>query len=150
MIQTDEKSQAESRDYVLNRPLLKPSTTLAVPILVALGIVMLGVVSGIIISNVFEHYVVALGIHKFWVITGVAALTLCCGLKLILILCIRCYQHYAPECVRRSCLCKPTCSEYAIIVIKKYCLVKALVLIYIRLFKTCTGKIYKIDYPNKK
>ena len=37
--------------------------------------------------------------------------------------------------------------EYAILALKKYGLVKGLYKIYIRLFKTCRGIEYGIDYP---
>lgn len=147
MIQTDKKSQAEARDYVLNKQLQKPSTTVVVPILFASGTIALGAVLGLIISGIIEKYIPCLEINKLVLVFGVIGFLLLCAIKPILILCIKCYQHYASESVRRSCLCKPTCSEYAIIVIKKYCLIKALFLIYVRLFRTCTGKIYKIDFP---
>ena len=60
---------------------------------------------------------------------------------------IKLYQHYAPEDIRRRCLFKPTCSEYAILAIKKYGLIVGLIKAYIRLFKKCRGNIYRIDYP---
>lgn len=147
MIQKDKKSQAEARDYVLNKQLQKPSTTVVVPILFASGTIALGAVLGLIISDIIEKYIPCLEINKLALVFGVIGFLLLCVIKPILILCIKCYQHYASESVRRSCLCKPTCSEYAIIVIKKCCLIKALFLIYVRLFRTCTGKIYKIDFP---
>ena len=149
MIRTDEKSQAESRDYVLNKPLTRPSTTIISPIFLILGVITSGIILGLVACVVIERYVDSCVISEFWTVMGVTAFLFLCAIKPILILCIRCYQHYAPESVRRSCLCKPTCSEYAILVIKKYCLIKSLVLIYIRLFKTCTGKIYKIDFPDR-
>ena len=37
------------------------------------------------------------------------------GIKLI-----ECYQHYAADEVRRNCRCLPSCSEYSILVLKKY------------------------------
>lgn len=60
---------------------------------------------------------------------------------------IKLYQHYAPEHIRRKCLFKPTCSEYAILAIDKYGLIIAIPKIYNRIFKRCVGKEYKIDYP---
>ena len=60
---------------------------------------------------------------------------------------VECYQHYASEERRRKCLCKPSCSEYAILCFKKYCLFRALAKIRARLFKTCRGDEYKIDIP---
>ena len=149
MILKDEKSQLEARDYVLNRQLPKPSTTVIVPILFTLGIVAFGTTLGFIILIFLESYSSALEINKTLLIIGSVAFVFICMIKPLLIICIKCYQHYASENIRRSCMCKPTCSEYAIIVIKRYCLIKALVLIYIRLFKTCTGRIYKIDFPYK-
>lgn len=60
---------------------------------------------------------------------------------------IKLYQHYAPEQIRRRCLFKPTCSEYAILAVQKYGVIKGLKKTYIRLFKKCRGTIYGIDYP---
>lgn len=60
---------------------------------------------------------------------------------------IRLYQRYAPEDVRRRCLLKPTCSEYAILAIEKYGVIHGLKKTYIRLNKTCRGRTYRIDYP---
>ncbi|MBQ8782837.1 MAG: membrane protein insertion efficiency factor YidD [Clostridia bacterium] len=68
-------------------------------------------------------------------------------LKKAIIGAIRLYQHYAPEDIRRRCLFKPTCSEYAILAVKKYGVVIGLFKAYKRLFKRCRGNIYMIDYP---
>lgn len=68
-------------------------------------------------------------------------------LKKALIGIIHLYQHYAPEDIRRRCLFKPTCSEYAILAIQKYGVIIGLFKAYIRLFKKCRGNIYRIDYP---
>lgn len=68
-------------------------------------------------------------------------------LKTAIIGTIRLYQHYAPEDVRRRCLFKPTCSEYAILAIQKHGIILGLFKTYIRLFKKCRGNIYRIDYP---
>lgn len=67
--------------------------------------------------------------------------------KWLLISLVQLYQHYAPETVRRKCLCKPTCSEYAILALRKYNTYVALQKIYRRLFVTCRGIHYQIDYP---
>ena len=145
MILSDEKSQAEARDYVLKKPIIRPTTTIFAPIALFFSAVVVGIVVGLVIAETVEWSIA----YERAIVIGVVVFLLLCTAKPLLILCIRCYQHYAPEPLRRSCLCKPTCSEYAIIVIKRYCLIKALVLIYIRLFRTCTGKIYKIDFPYK-
>ena len=68
--------------------------------------------------------------------------------KKICIKVIECYQHYAKEETRRRCICVPSCSEYAIAVLKKYNIFKALHKIRIRLFKTCRGGYgYIYDEP---
>ncbi len=60
---------------------------------------------------------------------------------------VECYQHYATEETRRRCLCVPSCSEYAILCLKKHGLIKALLKIRRRLYVTCQGPDYKIDWP---
>ncbi len=69
------------------------------------------------------------------------------ALKRAVIGVVRLYQHYAPEDIRRRCLFKPTCSEYAILAIQKYGLIIGLIKTYIRVVYKCRGNIYRIDYP---
>ncbi len=69
--------------------------------------------------------------------------------KFLCISSVKCYQHYAKEDTRRRCLCVPTCSQYAIAVLKKRELLFALFKIYKRLFRTCKGELYIIDKPYK-
>ena len=69
------------------------------------------------------------------------------ALKNAVIGAVKLYQHYAPEEIRRRCLFKPTCSEYAILAIKKYGLFFGLIKTYIRVVYKCRGNIYRIDYP---
>ena len=64
---------------------------------------------------------------------------------------IRCYQHYAAEATRRRCKCIPSCSEYAILALKRvFPLILAFLKIRKRLFCTCDGEEYKVDFPCKK
>ena len=60
---------------------------------------------------------------------------------------VRLYQHYAHEEVRRRCLFMPTCSEYAILAVKKYGVLIGLIMAANRLFRKCKGNIYRVDYP---
>jgi len=60
---------------------------------------------------------------------------------------IKLYQHYAPEEIRRRCLFMPTCSEYAIMSVRKHGSIVGLFKSYCRLFFRCKGNIYMIDYP---
>jgi len=48
-------------------------------------------------------------------------------------------------------MCVPSCSEYAIICLEKiFPLTVALLKIRKRLYKTCKGEDYKLDFPFKK
>lgn len=69
------------------------------------------------------------------------------GGRLILRFIVKIYQRYAPESLRRQCTCKPTCSEYALLVLQKYYWPKALIFIIRRVMYTCQQPGYKIDYP---
>lgn len=69
------------------------------------------------------------------------------SLKPAVIGAVRLYQRYAPEDIRRRCLFKPTCSEYTILAVQKYGVIRGLKKSYIRLFKRCKGRIYQIDEP---
>ena len=71
-------------------------------------------------------------------------------LRFCCILVVKCYQHYAKEETRRRCKCVPSCSEYAILSLKRvYPLLIALLKIRKRLYVTCNGEEYKIDFPTK-
>lgn len=61
--------------------------------------------------------------------------------------CVQLYQHYAPERVRRRCVLMPSCSEFAIIALKRYGFIIGCVMTYYRLIKRCRGTIYRIEYP---
>lgn len=67
-------------------------------------------------------------------------------LKQIVIGFVHLYQHYSPEEIRRNCLFKPTCSEYMLLAIEKYGLLKGVFKSFGR-FRRCNGNTYSIDYP---
>ena len=72
-------------------------------------------------------------------------------LRVCLIMLVKYYQKTAKEETRRRCLCIPSCSEYALISLKRlFPLTLAFLKIQKRLFVTCDGKEYKIDFPTKK
>ena len=72
-------------------------------------------------------------------------------LRACLIVVVKCYQHYADKEVRRTCKCVPSCSEYAICSLKTlFPLVWAVFKIRRRLYVTCDGKDYIVDFPTKK
>jgi putative component of membrane protein insertase Oxa1/YidC/SpoIIIJ protein YidD len=67
--------------------------------------------------------------------------------KKVIIGIVELYQHYAPEHIRRKCLLKPTCSEYMILAIEKYGVIRGVYKGIYRLLFKCRGTIYYIDYP---
>lgn len=120
--------------YVLERPLVRPNTSYrkaafyvslflavnsGITILLYYLLRWLGVSSflpQVIWAFYTEHhiaFVILLTLLQF-LVGGIIVL------KPMMIGAIRLYQRYAPESVRRRCLFKPTCSEYAILAIKKY------------------------------
>lgn len=70
-------------------------------------------------------------------------------LRWFLIDIIKLYQHYAPDDVRRRCHMLPSCSEYAIISLRRYGLIIGILLSTIRLRKRCDCT-YRIEYPSLK
>lgn len=72
-------------------------------------------------------------------------------LRFCLILVVKCYQSLAKRETRRRCKCIPSCSEYAILSLKTiFPLILAIIKIRKRLYKTCDGGDFKIDFPTKK
>lgn len=147
--------------YVLERPLVRPNTSYrkaafcillfliansGITVLLYFLLRWLGISSylpQVIWTFYIEHriaFVTLLTLFQF-LIGGIIAL------KPMMIGAIRLYQRYAPESVRRRCLFKPTCSEYAILAIKKYGVIRGGYKAYIRLFKKCYGRTYRIDEP---
>lgn len=131
------------KDYIKEHSLLRPKTTVFTVLVMVL---LYGIVCGSA-SLAVIHFIRGFEAWKIIFILLVWLIPLLCFSRYFLIKLVECYQHYAKESTRRKCLCKPTCSEYAIAVLKKYPLVIALPKIRRRLFKTCKGGFYKIDLP---
>jgi len=146
VILDDILSQKEAKEYVLNKPIIRPKTTIKSLVLFLLKICILGTCFGGIALLIVNLYVELIAALSILIIVGNIVVVFMFSLKKLSIICVECYQHYAPEEYRRLCLCKPTCSEYALMVLKKYIFIKAIYLIHIRLRKTCKNT-YKIDFP---
>ncbi len=90
-------------------------------------------------------------LSKVLLITASCILVVEVYLRFCFILVVKYYQATAKEETRRRCKCIPSCSEYAIICFKRvFPLFLALLKVRKRLFKTCKGKEYIIDFPFKK
>lgn len=156
-----QEEQIIAEDYVLNRPLIRPDTDIKKAIICVVIYLLSSLIIGFLLLYTFSR----LGIfalfpdficnfkknHNIWFtvlfILAIYFITGLLCLKKAIIGCIKLYQHYAPEQIRRRCLFKPTCSEYAILTIKKYGVIIGLIKTRRRLFKGCKGNIYRIDYP---
>ena len=130
-----------AKKYVLERPLIRPKTSILNVLIIFLPYVTL---CWVLASMFIKYFNIRHRVLMYFIVYFVC---FCIISKILFIQLIKCYQHYAPEHIRRKCLCKPTCSEYAIAVLKKYFTIVALFKIVNRVFFTCRGKDYKIDEP---
>lgn len=126
------------KEYCLHHELARPP----VNHLKAIAFVGLLLLAG----SVTAYALSRLACLDFWIsldlCTGIAAL---CSAKHILVFLVLCYQHYAPESLRRQCSCKPSCSEYALLALDKYVWPKALWKIWRRVTYTCIQPGYHFD-----
>lgn len=156
-----DKEQEEVMRYVLERPLERPDTSYA-----KVAVCIFAFCAAVVLLAAAAYYVFRIPAvsdflpqsfnefisdHKaafimiavcFWLIAGAAVMA-----KKAVIGAVRLYQRYAPEEVRRKCLFKPTCSEYTILAVKKYGVIKGLYKAWDRLFRRCKGHIFMIDEP---
>ena len=123
----------------IHRELLKPKTTWITPALIFMLILVIPYCVGYTLVQI-TRINTALCYTLCYIIIDIVLL------RILLIKLIRCYQHYASEDLRRFCMCVPSCSEYAIAVLKKYLFVIAIYKIIYRLVVTCDGE-KKIDMP---
>lgn len=67
--------------------------------------------------------------------------------RVLIISAVKVYQRYTPDSVRRNCILMPTCSEYCILALKKYGVIRGCHKTIHRLFHTCIGDDYREDWP---
>ena len=132
--------EQEAEEYCLHHKLERPS----LHVKVALGVSLLYIIAVSALVVFLHQY---LGISVLLSIDFSILLSILFLGRSFLIYCIQVYQHFAPEKLRRRCICKPSCSEYSIEVLRKYGLLKGCYKIYIRLTRTCRGQRYIIDKP---
>lgn len=132
--------EQEAEEYCLHHKLERPS----LHVKVALGVSLLYIIAVSALVVFLHQY---LGISVLLSIDFSILLSIPFIGRSFLIYCIQVYQHFAPEKLRRRCICKPSCSEYSIEVLRKYGLLKGCYKIYIRLTRTCRGQRYIIDKP---
>lgn len=133
------------RKYVMERPLYRPKITYLKASFLLLGIMIISTVLSIVLYKIICRDGFILPKKIFYI--SFFSLELIFLARFIAITTVKLYQHYAPENIRRRCLLKPTCSEYAIIVLKKYGVIIGLIKIWRRLKYYCRGDVYYIHEP---
>jgi len=131
-------------NYCINRELERPKTS----IFTAMKYLIVLELATLLFAYILAKLFVFVGFRYSFILLHffVSVILIVMFVKGFSILFIELYQHYASEEKRRKCTLKPSCSEYAILALNKYRILKALKMIYIRLFRKCNG-IYNIDYP---
>lgn len=137
-----EEEQRRLEKITMQRTLPRPKTTV---ITVLIWVVIYALLSWLIAAGIIHLFQIY--DHKWLVYLITYIVLILLFIKIICIKLIECYQHYAKEETRRRCVCVPSCSEYAIAVLKKYNTFRALKKIRRRLFKTCGGFGYIQDDP---
>ena len=147
--------------YVNERPLERPATSLKHALRFTIFLAVLAGLATSAVVRLVHHGPAASSIprtihayavdHPFAAIvvlyTAIVLLAVAACSRTIVIGMIQLYQHYAPEDIRRRCLFKPTCSQYAILAVRKYGVVVGLLRSYDRTFNRCVGRTYQIDWP---
>jgi len=133
------------RQYVLGRPLYRPPVTYSKVTLWILVIIIVSIGFSILLQKVL--FVLGFFFPNLLYYLSFFIIELLVLLRPFAITLIKLYQHYAPEEVRRRCLLKPTCSEYAILAIKKYGTIIGTIKTWRRLKYYCRGDVYYIDEP---
>lgn len=133
------------RLHCQNRVIYRPGTNIfdAIRLIVLLQLLILALTSSyVLLSDWF-------GVpSSFWKVHGIVSLLVAVmALKKLCILAIELYQHYAPIETRKKCTLVPSCSEYALLALKKHGLILGLFKSYVRVFKKCKGFVYEMDYP---
>jgi putative component of membrane protein insertase Oxa1/YidC/SpoIIIJ protein YidD len=146
-----EEEQEEAWRYCCQRVLERPDTDIkrAVKPIALFLLFICGIT--VFICALLRYFAVVSWLNPVLTVSLVFAALVFTGLlacsKRIIIGLVRLYQRYAPERIRRKCIFKPTCSEYMILAVEKYGVIKGLYKGIFRLFVRCKGFYYSIDYP---
>lgn len=104
--------------------------------------------SGVFLADYSSMVISFLDHGRLYLYPIILSLAVCLSLlRWVAIDCVKLYQKYAPEHIRRRCIMVPSCSDFAIIAFKKYGFVYGAILTWYRLFRRCRGTIYRIEYP---
>ena len=124
---TDPRSWNYPRKY--SRPPLRPVRVFFC-LMLFLGL-------NVIVYKISQHPLICL---------SVSALVIMIGFRYIIIWAVKCYQHFAPIRVRAMCRFEPSCSEYMILSVKKYGVIKG-VRLGVNRISRCGKMDGGFDYP---
>lgn len=133
------------RKYVMERPLYRPKITYLKAVLILLSCIVISVICAMLLYKLVLRVGFFLSKIIYYIFFFILELILVS--RFVAIMAVKLYQRYAAEEIRRRCLLKPTCSEYAIIVLKKYGTIVGLIKIWRRLKYYCRGDVYYVDEP---
>lgn len=139
----------EAKDYCYNRILERPNISYKkIIVQFSLCVIIKFIVSFIVCVFCAGFDLYLINIKNFFLFYFILTLIFSIlFLRKFFILSIKLYQKYAPENIRRKCCCKPSCSEYSIMVIGHYGVIIGSAMAFKRMFITCSGKSFYIDYP---
>jgi putative component of membrane protein insertase Oxa1/YidC/SpoIIIJ protein YidD len=147
-----ESEQEEAWEYVCKRELIRPNTNVIKVFKYTMTFICIDIIitftTFLVLQNIFMD---TFFLHPLEMKIIVFLMYTIPGLILFsqkaIIGLVKLYQHYSPERIRRKCIFKPTCSEYMILAIEKFGLIKGLYKGIWRMFFKCRGYHYSIDYP---
>lgn len=114
------------------RPLVRPQINLLKATIMLVAVLAINIFGSCGIIHLLSHFVwhshikITVGIQFIIIFSAACIISLLFFAKKIVIFAIRMYQRYAPYDIRASCLFVPNCSEYMVLAIKKYGLVKGI------------------------
>ena len=141
ILKTEFEEQKLLENYQKDRRLPRPKTNILIVFLALLLYIVIITVACLLFYRM-QNLLLKFTLGTLFVFTFSDIYLRFLGIKLV-----ECYQHYAKEETRRRCLCVPSCSEYAILCFKRYEFIHSLLKIRKRLYITCTGDDFKIDFP---
>lgn len=134
---SEDEPQSCSYKRVLVRPKINYMTiVLYILIPIAIGTICVHLIQSRSALNVWTILLLVIALFVYVLIT----------MKRAIICCIKIYQRFAPDSIRNKCRFEPSCSQYMILAIEKYGLVKGIVKGIGRL-KRCNINNGGYDFP---
>ena len=115
LFSNDDEPQSSSYKRVLVRPKIN-----------YLAIV-LYILVPIAVGAIYLHFIKTRSAINIWTVVIALFVYVLMTMKRAIICCIKLYQRFAPDHIRNKCRFEPSCSQYMILAIEKYGLVKGTV-----------------------